>query len=154
MISWYSESTSMRSLPSGSKIGLRVLQRLDERIYVRCRRVQVERRPRGGLHAEPLVCRLGAVVPGSHSDPPRVEQLGDVMGMHAVEGEADRSATIDRVLRADDRESVDLLQTPERVGGDLPLVGDDVLHPDTGEVVGRGTEPDGLRDRRGAGLEP
>ena len=159
MISWYNESTSIVGLDIPSphllpEVLLRTYQRSNQRIYVRRRRVQVERRPRGGLHAEPLVCGFRAVVPRSHSDPPRVEQLGDVVRVHTVESEADGSTAHLSVLRADDGEAVDLLQTPERVRGDVALVSGDVVHADGAEVVGGGAESDGLGNRRGSGLEP
>src|SRR5664279_3136337 len=148
MISWYRESTfisgvfwaSVMVRPSLTKVVLGVVQRLDQRINFLRRCVEVERGTRRGLHTESQVCRLGAVVASPYGHAARIQQLGDVVRMHAVEGEADCSAPVDRVLGADDRQAIDLLQRTECVAGDVLLMRGNVVHTNAGQVVGGGSQ--------------
>ena len=104
-------------------------------------------------HAEAAHQRLRAVVAGAHADVLAVEELGDVVRVHAVDLEGDHAAARVGVGRAETRDAGDLGEPLERVGGQLALVCADALHAERGEVVDGGAEPDGLGDRRRAGLE-
>src|SRR3954469_10438346 len=132
---------------------LGVLQPLDERVYFGRRRVQVRRHPGRALHAEAFVRRLRAVVPGAYGDAAAVEQLADVVRVHALELEGDRATAQRSVLRAEHGQPGHRREALERVAGDRLLVRTDVVHAERGEVVDGRTEPDRLDDRRGAGLE-
>src|SRR6476659_4062149 len=104
MISWYSES---RSMSVHLEVLLGVLQPLDERVYLGRSRVQVRRHPGRALHAEPLVGRLGAVVAGPDRDAAAVQHLADVLRVHAVDLEGDRTATQVGRLRAEHGQAAD-----------------------------------------------
>src|SRR4051794_38879311 len=103
MISWYSESRSIALIHSEVLLG--VLQPLDKCVYFARGRVEVRRHPRRALHAEALVRRLGAVVPGAHRDAAAVEHLRDVVRVNAVDLEGDRPTPRGRVSRAQDRQA-------------------------------------------------
>src|SRR4051812_24716603 len=92
-------------------------------------------------------------MPGAHRDALLVEQLGDVVGVNALDGEGDRGATVDRGGRPDDAQIGDGLQTLERVRGERLLVLADVVEPESRDVVDGGTECDRLGDHRRTGLE-
>src|SRR5215831_9783161 len=104
MISWYSAFMSMAVTPSTppTEEPRRRLEPLDELVDLGLRRVEVERRARRRLDAEPRVRRLRAVVARAYGDPPRVEQLRDVVRVHAVELEADRAAPVNRLAWSED----------------------------------------------------
>src|SRR5690242_8260116 len=97
MMSWYSASRSMGSVQLEVAAG--VFQRLDERVDLRRGRVEVRRHARRGLHAEALVRRLRAVVTGTHCDAAGVQDLRDVVRVHALELEGDGAAALGRVER-------------------------------------------------------
>ena len=63
-------------------------------------RVGAEGGPHGGGQAEAAHQRLGAVVARAHAHAELVEHLGDVVGVHAVDVEADDPAALGRVRRA------------------------------------------------------
>src|SRR3954451_8242369 len=88
MISWYIASRS------DIKVALRVLQRVDERVDLLGRGVEVRRRPRAGLNAVPQVCGLRAVVPSAYGDTAAVQDLADVVRMQAGQLEAHRSPAL------------------------------------------------------------
>ena len=116
--------------------------------------VEVERRPGRRGHAEPGVHRPGAVVPTRTAMPresstwptscgwmpPSSKQIAPPRSTFSVGPKMRRPST--------------LLQRVQRVAGERLLVRGDRVHADRGEVVDRRAEPDRLRDRRGAGLEP
>src|SRR3984885_4681860 len=146
MISWYSDSTSITPPPTRCRgrdvpartprcrascrreelLGLAhaLGQRLDLVVGV----VHVERRPRAGLHAEGAVQRPGAVVVGTHGDAELVEQLTDVVRVHAVDRERYGTAPVLGGQRAEDAHAVDGAERLERVRGELLLVRGHVLH--------------------------
>ena len=82
-----------------------------------------------------------------------VAQLGDVMRVDALDREGDDAAAMVEVGRPEEADVLDLGQPLERVGGELALVGADVLHADRSQVVDGGAEADGLGRGGGAGLE-
>ncbi len=86
--------------------------------------------------------------PTRTATPSVVEHLPDVVRVDAVDDEGDRSPAGDGVGGPMTRTPVDLGQPVERVAGEPVLVGGDRVHADRGEVVDRGTEPDGLRGHR------
>ncbi len=90
-----------------------------------------------------------------HAHAVLVEHLGDVVGVDAVEQERDGAATPIDVAGAVDVQPVleALLERPERVLGELLLVGADGVHAERREVVDGGGEPAGLDERHGPGLE-
>src|SRR4051794_40828012 len=59
--------------------------------------VQVQRRPGGGAHPQLAHEGLGAMVPGPDAHGVLVEDLGDVVGVQALEGEGDRPAAVEGV---------------------------------------------------------
>ncbi len=98
--------------------------------------------------------RLRAVVPGADGDRLAVEERGHVMGMDArqVEGH-DAGPVVDRGRAIDLDVRHVLLKRLERVSGQCPLVGANMVHADRGQVIERGAEADGGGDVRRAGLE-
>ena len=64
----------------------------DERVDVLAGGVDGERGARGGLDAEDAHEHLGAVVAGAHADPARADDLGDVVRVHALDGEGHERA--------------------------------------------------------------
>ncbi len=83
-------------------------------------------------------------MPDPHGDTGVVEDLPDVVGVHSVDDEGDRSPTLDHVGRADDPGPGALGETGEQPLGEHLLVRVDPIHPQVGEVVARRCEPDGL----------
>ncbi len=69
----------------------RVLEAVDQAVDLLARRVDAEARAGGGGDAEPVHQRLGAVVAGAHRHAVAIEDLGDVVGVDAVELERDRA---------------------------------------------------------------
>src|SRR5689334_11288511 len=113
MISWYIASRSFMGASSQSSSGspgevtLGELETFHEGVDLLRRRVEVRRRAHAGLHAEPQVGRLGAVVPGPHGDALAVEQLRHVVGVDALELEAHRSPAQLGLLGADHADAGD-----------------------------------------------
>ena len=97
--------------------------------------------------------RPGAVVTAADRDPAGVQQLHHVVRVDAVERERDRSPAVHRLGRPEDPQSGNSLETLQRVRRDRVLVSGDRVHAERGHVPDRSAQPDGLRDRRGAGLE-
>src|ERR1700691_2825102 len=105
MISWYSDSTSITPPPTrcrGPDVPaqtprcrascrreklLCLAHALGQRVDLVVGVVHVEHRPRAGLHPERAVQRPGAVMVGTHGDAELVQQLTDVMRVHAVDRE-------------------------------------------------------------------
>src|SRR4029453_8804470 len=111
MISWYmfssciSGSTSHRSeelLGRPNSVG--------QRIDVVVAGVHVERGPGGRRDAVAADDGPRAVVPHADGDAAVVEDLADVVGVDAVDGEGDRSPARDGVRRPDDGDARDLGQ--------------------------------------------
>src|SRR5919201_965173 len=101
--------------------------------------------------AAPAHQRLRAVMTGAHGDALRVEGGGDVVGMPAVDRERDDGGTL--ASRAVDPHSRDRAQHLHRLQGKRLLVLAHTLHAELLEILDRRGEPDGLGDRRRAGLE-
>ncbi len=76
-----------------------------------------------------------------------VAELSDVVGVDALQLEAHHAAAPVRVCGPEDAQALDLGQALQRVGGQVALVGADVVHADSGEVVDRGAQADRLGDR-------
>ena len=67
------------------------MEALDQAVDLLAGRVDAEAGAGGGGDAEPLHQRLGAVVAGADRDAVAVEDLGDVVGVDALELEGDRA---------------------------------------------------------------
>ncbi len=85
--------------------------------------------------------------------PSRSHSSRDVVRVHSVDRERDDAAAPVGVGGPEHADALHVGQPLERVGGELALVGADVLHPEPGQVVDRRAKPHALGDRRGAGLE-
>src|ERR1700733_9947867 len=119
MISWYSDSTSIT--PPPTRCRGRDVPAQTPRCSASCRRekllclahalvvgvVHVERRPRAGLHPERAVQRPRAVMVGTHGDAELVQQLTDVMRVHAVDRERYGTAPVLGGQRAEDAHALD-----------------------------------------------
>src|SRR5450759_5462586 len=106
MISRYRSSRpAMSSAPLDREESLGGRERLDERVDVGLVVVHVERRPGGGRHPEHPHQRLRAMMPGSNAHAVLVDDLGDVMGVDALEQERDRRAARLSVARSIDGEA-------------------------------------------------
>ena len=144
--------------PLMRKLGVTATNRASFYLYntvdVLGRVVEVEARAVRRRDAELAHQRLAAVVAGADRDAVEVEELRDVVRVRpaGVEVEADDPGAPVR-RRAVQRHARDLAELLERVPGEGVLVGLDRLEPDGLEIVDGGAEPDGLRHRRGAGLE-
>src|SRR6476469_4937149 len=132
MISWYRDSICVTSgstppspwsVPSGARPGpvhastshgaeepLRVPDAGDQRVHLVTGRVQVERGPGAGLHAQPAVQRPGAMMAGPDRDTQFVQHLADVVRVHAVYLERDRGAPVHWLGRAQETQTVDFRQ--------------------------------------------
>jgi hypothetical protein len=81
-----------------------------------------------------------------------VEHLGDVVRVRSLDLEGDDPGpTVGR--RPEDVHAFERLELRQRVVEQLALVPLDRIEADSGEVVDRGAEANGLCDRSGAGLE-
>ena len=67
------------------------MEGLDQAIDLLARVVDREARPSGRRDPEPLHENLGAMVAGAHGDRVAIEDLGDVVSVHAREVERDDS---------------------------------------------------------------
>ena len=97
--------------------------------------------------AQPLVQRPGAVVAAADGDAARVEDLHDVVRVHAGDVERDGRSALDRLGRAEDDHAVDAGQLVQRVGGQCLLVRGDRLHAEAREVVDGGAEAGKVSER-------
>jgi hypothetical protein len=77
-----------------------VLERVDQEVHFVVGIVQVKARPGGGFGEEALMEGLGAVVPGADGDALLVQDLGDIVRMHARECERYGRASLLWILRA------------------------------------------------------
>src|SRR5512137_1076784 len=75
--------------------------------------IEIKAGPRGGLDAELLMQRLGAVMPGAHGDTVPVEDLGDIVRVDVVQGEGRHPALL-RCGRTENLQPGDLFQAIER----------------------------------------
>src|ERR671930_1251676 len=125
---------------------------VDQPVDLLGHRVEVEARAVRGRHAEPRHQRLAAVVTGADRDALGIEHPRDVVWMDALDVEGhDSGAAVGRW--SVEHDPGDLSEALERDRRELLLVRLDRLDPDRGQVVDRGSEPDRLGDRHGAGLE-
>ena len=125
------------------------MEALDQAVDLLGRRVDAEAGAGGGGDAEAVHQRLGAVVAGAHRDAVAVEDLGDVVGVDALELERDRAERAPGERgRAEDAQARHLGQPLERVVGDLALVGEHRVHAERVEPAQRRGHPDRLGDRR------
>ena len=99
-----------------------VVQALDQPVDLLGRRVDAEAGAGRRGDAEAVHQRLRAVVAGADGDAVAVEDLGDVVGVDALELERDRADALGAAGRAEDAQAGDLGQALERVVGDLALV--------------------------------
>lgn len=83
-----------------------------------------------------------------------VEDLTEIVRVHAVHDEAHRAAAVDRVGGADDPQTRHPSQFLKRHGGQLVFMGGNRGHAQRIQVVDRRTKSDRLRGHRHAGLEP
>src|SRR5450759_1930437 len=116
MISRYRSSRpAMASAPLDREETLGGRERLDERVDVGFVVVDVERRSGGGGNAEDAHQGLRAVMPGPDADPVLVDDLGDVVGVDALEQERDRRSPPFHVGGTVDRQAVPepLLEGPK-----------------------------------------
>src|SRR5580698_8689992 len=166
MISWYSDSTSIT--PPPTRCRGRDVPAQTPRCRASCRRekllclahalgqrldlvvgvVHVKRGSRGGLQTERAMQWPGAVMVCTHCDAQLVEQLADVVRMHALHRERYGAAPVVGGQRAEDAHALDGAERLERVRGELLLVRGDVLHAERVEVVAGRGQPDRLRSRR------
>ena len=129
-----------------------LVQTVDEPVDLVRDRVEVEARAIRRCDAEPGHQRLAAVVPGANGDAVHVEDLRDVVRMDAFDVERDDSrAPVRRRPVADEARHVG--KPLERVDEQLALVLLDRSDADIGDVVDRGAESHGFRDRLRSGLE-
>lgn len=92
---------------------MRPYQPITQRIYFLARRVEVRRGPSGALHAEALMERGGAMVTTPHGNATRVEQLHEVVRVHAVDRERDGAATVNSLLRAENTHEIKIAKQAE-----------------------------------------
>src|SRR5688500_15743614 len=97
--------------------------------------------------------RPRAVVTHPYRDTFGVENLADVIGVNAFDVEGNGGAPCFRRGRADDPYAWQRPDRIKRVRGQHSLVPLDRRHADTGEVIAGGSQADGLRGHRYAGLE-
>ncbi len=83
-----------------------------------------------------------------------VKDRADVVGMEVVHSEADRRPTRLRVRGAVHGDAFDVVQRGDHMFKQRDLVCPYRVHPDGSQVLNRGPQADGLRDHRGASLEP
>ncbi len=93
------------------------------------------------------------MVAGADGDAVAVEDLGDVVGVDALDLEGDRADPLRAARGAEDRQAGDLGDPGQGVVGDLLLVGEHGVHAEAVEPAqGRG-HADRLGDRRRPRLE-
>src|SRR5439155_15305399 len=110
--------------------------------------VEVEARTVRRGNAEPAHQRLAAMVTRADGDRVEIENLRDVVWMHAFDVEADDAGTpVGR--RTVERHAGNLAELLERVGVERMLVLLDRLETDRLEIVDRGPEPPPFRQSRG-----
>ena len=98
------------------------------------------------------VHRLRAVVSDPDGDALRVDELPDIMRVHAVDVERHRADPVPVLARPQDAHAVDVAK-PEQFGSHLMLVRGDGVHTDRHHPLRGRTGGHHLRDRLGAGLE-
>src|SRR3954452_20887890 len=101
MISWYIDSSCIRTTSHGSEELLGRANSVGEGVDVVVAGVHVERRPGRRRDAVAPDHRPGAVVPDAHGDAEVVEDLADVVRVDVLDGEGDRSPAGHRVRRPD-----------------------------------------------------
>ena len=100
-----------------------VVEALDQAVDLLAGVVDGEAGPGGRGDAEAVHEQLGAVVAGADRDAVAVEDLGDVVGVDALELEGDGADAVGAARRAEDAQAGDLGEALQRVVGDLALVG-------------------------------
>src|SRR4051794_770090 len=121
MISWYMLSTltssspptaQMRSGFAGPSLEVtpHVVEAFHQPVDVVGSAVDVHRRAGGRRDPVAQAGRSRAVMPDAHGNAALVEQLTDVVRVDALQGERDGAAAVFTGRRADDAQSVDLLQ--------------------------------------------
>ena len=129
------------------------VQAVDQAVDLLARGVHGERGAAARGDAEPAHQRLRAVVAGAHADALAAEDLGDVVRVHAVEGERAHGAAVREVARPVERQVGHLAQALDGVADDVARVLPHLVHPDRGQELDRGAEADRLGDRHRARLE-
>src|SRR4029453_11331350 len=77
----------------------------------------------------------------------------DLLAIWACQGERHGAAPIHGLIWAKNSEARQLTQPAQPVRGDVALVCADLIHPDRAQVLGGGSQPYRLGNRRGARLE-
>ena len=95
---------------------------VDQAVDLLAGRVDAEAGAGRGGDAEAVHQQLGAVVAGADGDAVAVEDLGDVVGVDALELEGDRAEPLGAARRAEDPQARHLGEPLQRVVGDLALV--------------------------------
>src|SRR5436305_13780007 len=114
--------------------------------------VEVEARTVRGGDAEAPHQRLAAVMARTDGDRVEIEELRDVVRVHALDVEADDAGTpVGR--RTIERHAGNLAELLERVGGERMLVLLDRVESDRLEIVDRRAEADGFGHGRRPRLE-
>ena len=131
-----------------------VEQALDQAVDLLAGGVDAEAGAGRGGDAEALHQRLGAVVAGADGDAVAVEDLGDVVGVDALELEGDGAAAVVAARAARRRAG----RGPRRAARarrrrSRARAARTASMPERVEPAQRGADPDRLRDRRRAGLE-
>ena len=106
------------------------------------------------MHAEVPMDRLSAVVPGAHGHARGVEDLSDIVRVHAVDGEGHDAEPLGRVGRAEDAQSVDAGEPAEHLLREHPLPRVETVHAQVRQVLDGCAPARRLRQRLAAGLEP
>src|SRR6266576_6564811 len=153
MISWYSDSSCSSPPSRHLEEPLRLAYSLGQRVHLVQGVVQVERGPGAGLDAERPVQWPGAVMPGPDGDAMLVEDLADVVWVHAVDLEGDRGPPVGRRRRSEDPHAIDRRQLGQGVAEQPLLVRVHGVEPGLAEIVDGRRQARRLRDRHGARLE-
>ena len=93
------------------------------------------------------------MVPDPYGDAFVVENLTDVVRVHAVDDERHRRTTVLHRCGADDADTIDTRQAVNGRGNQLAFVGFDRVHAEGAEIARRRGQTDHLRGHRGTRLE-